>query len=91
MTFVPKPAKSKKKKSEGAPKLNEFEQLEIAEKLADALEFQEEITITTYRNKKYEKFTGIIRNADPNTKIITFDNGGLDHYKISANIIVDAN
>lgn len=87
MTAIPKPAKSKKQSTQ-APKLTEFEQMEIAEKLADALEFETEITITIYNRKKYERFTGVIRKADHNTKMITFDTGEFEHHKISANIIV---
>jgi hypothetical protein len=51
--------------------------------------FKNEITITTYRNGKYEKFTGVIQGANPETKIITFDAGNYEYRKISTNIIVD--
>ncbi|GAA0429364.1 hypothetical protein GCM10008934_18730 [Virgibacillus salarius] len=62
--------------------------MEISERLADALDFRNEVTITTYRKGKYEKFTGIIQSANPETKMITFSVGNFEHHKISANIIV---
>ena len=62
--------------------------MEINEKLAEAIEFETEIAITTYSSKKYEKFTGVIKSVNKETKMITFDTGALDYLKISANIIV---
>ncbi|WP_121605378.1 YolD-like family protein [Virgibacillus sp. Bac332] len=89
MTAVPKPPKGKKKSASNSPKMTEDKLLEISERLADALEFKNEVTITTYRKGKYEKFTGIIESANPETKMITFNVGNFEHHKISANIIVD--
>ncbi|WP_162985773.1 YolD-like family protein [Virgibacillus sp. Bac330] len=54
--------------------------------MADALEFKNEITITTYNRGQYEKFTGVIQSANAETKMITFDVG---KFMVSANIIVD--
>ncbi|KNE22497.1 YolD-like family protein [Virgibacillus pantothenticus] len=88
MSSVPKPPK-KKKSSNSKPVLTEDKMIELSEKLADALEFKNEITITTYNRGRYEKFTGVIQSANPETKMITFDVGYFEHYKISANIIVD--
>ncbi|GGJ76411.1 YolD-like family protein [Virgibacillus salexigens] len=88
MASVPKPPKKTKKGSSQTPKLTEGEQIELAENLSDALEFESEITITTFRNKKYEKFTGVIRKADPHKKMITFVTRDFEQHKISANLIV---
>lgn len=88
MTAIPKPPK-KKKSSNSKPVLTEDKMIELSEKLGEALEFKNEVTITTYRNGKYEKFTGVIQSANPETKIITFDVGNYQYHKISANIIVD--
>ncbi|WP_258871969.1 YolD-like family protein [Virgibacillus dokdonensis] len=63
-----------------------FYTFEVTKKLADALEFKNEITITTYNRGQYEKFTGVIQCANAETKMITFDVG---KFMISANIIVD--
>lgn len=87
MNSLQKPKKTKKESTQ-APKLTEDDYIEIGEKLADAHEFETEVTITTFRNKEYENFTGAIRGMDPNTKMISFDVGELDYIKISANIIV---
>ncbi|GGJ50841.1 YolD-like family protein [Virgibacillus salexigens] len=89
MASVPKPPKTKKKSANNKPNLTEDRQLEISEKLADALDFKNEVTITTYRKGKYEKFTGVIQSANAETKMITFDVGNFEHHKISANLIVE--
>ncbi|MFU0790629.1 MAG: YolD-like family protein [Virgibacillus proomii] len=89
MTAVPKPPKTKKRSASNRPNLTEDKMIELSEKLGEALEFKNEVTITTYRNGKYEKFTGVIQSANPETKMITFDVGNYQFHKISANIIVD--
>lgn len=85
---VPKPSKSKRKNVSNKPVMTEDKMMEIAEKLGEALEFKNEVKITTYQHGKYEEFKGVIQAADPNTKMITFQEG-FNQLKISANIIVD--
>ncbi|MFU0788849.1 YolD-like family protein [Virgibacillus proomii] len=89
MIALPKPQKGKKKSSSNKSNLTEETMIEISEKLGEALEFKNEMTITTYNRGKYEKFTGVIQSANPETKMITFDIGNFQYHKISANIIVD--
>lgn len=88
MSSVPKPPK-RKKSSSNKPNLTEDKMIELSEKLADALEFKNEVTITTYNRRKYEKFTGVIQSANPETKMINFQTNNFENHKISANIIVD--
>ncbi|WP_339165344.1 YolD-like family protein [Siminovitchia sp. FSL W7-1587] len=86
---VPKPPKTTKKSSSSGPKLTEFDLIEIGEKIEDAIEYGTTVTITTYRNKRFEKFTGVIKSGNPNTRMLTMDIGEIDDIKISVNIIVD--
>ncbi len=85
-TAIPKPASEKGKVK--TPKLTEDDFLEIGERISEAIEYRSEITITVYRYGNYEKYTGIIKSANAQTKMLVFDDGGLDDLKISLNIIV---
>lgn len=59
--------------------------------LEESYNYEQEITLTVYRNKQHEKYTGIVRGMNANTRKIAFDAvGELDQLKIDAGIIVDA-
>jgi hypothetical protein len=45
--------------------LTEDDYIEIGKKLADAHEFETVVIIKTFWDKRYENFTGIIRDLDP--------------------------
>ncbi|MBN6205037.1 YolD-like family protein [Ralstonia pickettii] len=90
MNAVPKPPKETKK-SASKPQITEDKYLEISDRLAESYDYGQEITITVYRNKMHEKYTGIVRGLNANTRKIAFDAAGeLDQLKIDASIIVDA-
>ncbi|MEK3890263.1 YolD-like family protein [Bacillus sp. FSL K6-3431] len=88
MLAIPKPKKVKKESMQ-TPKLTEEDYIEIGERISEAYEFESPITITTFRNRKHEKFTGIITGMNAGTKMIDLDTGEIDRIKISVNIIVD--
>ena len=62
MTAIPKPKKTNK--SDAGAQLTEYDFIEIGEKIAEALEFGNEIEITTYHLKQYESARGNITSAD---------------------------
>ncbi len=91
MQSVPKPAKKTKKNSNGRPQISEAKYLEISEVLEESYNYEQEITLIVYRNKMHEKYTGVVRGMNVNTRKIAFDAAGeLDQLKIDASIIVDA-
>ena len=62
MTAIPKPKKVNK--SVSGPQLTEYDFQEIGEKISDALEFKNEVEITTYHRKQYESARGVVTSAD---------------------------
>lgn len=90
MQAVPKPPKTKKKNA-SRPQISEDKYLEISDRLAESYNYEQEITLTVYRNRMHEKYTGVIRGVNASTRKIAFDAvGELDQLKIDASIIVDA-
>ncbi len=85
MTAIPKPKKSTK--SSDAPKLTEEDFEEIGEKIAEALEFKNEVEITTYHQKQYESARGVVTSADSQTGKLTVE-VGYEEIKININSIV---
>lgn len=85
MTAVPKPKKSTK--SSDAPKLTEEDFEEIGEKINEALEFKNEVEITTYHQKQFETARGVVTNADSQTGKLTM-RVGYEEIKININSIV---
>ena len=85
MTAIPKPKKTYK--GTDAPKLNEQDFEDIGEKIGEALEFGNEVEITTYHQKQYESARGIITNADGQSGKLTLL-VGLEEIKINMNSIV---
>ncbi|QNK87726.1 YolD-like family protein [Sporosarcina sp. resist] len=85
MAAIPKPKDTKK--SVAGPKLTEYDFLEIGEKISDALEFKNEVEITTYQRKQHEKFVGIVKDADGQKGVLTMQIGYED-IKINMNNIV---
>jgi len=62
MTAIPKPKVTNN--NAAGPKLTEQDFEEIGEKIGEALEFGNEVEITTYHLKQYESACGIITSAD---------------------------
>lgn len=85
MTAVPKPKKSTK--SSDAPKLTEEDFIEIGEKINEALEFKNEVEITTYHSKQYETARGVVTSADSQTGKLTMQ-VAYEEIKININSIV---
>ena len=85
MTAIPKPKKSTK--STTAPKLTEEDFEEIGEKINEALEFKNEVEITTYHQKQFETARGVVTNADSQTGKLTMQ-VGYEERKININSIV---
>lgn len=63
---VQKPPTSKKS-GPAAPKLQEYEYIEIGERIREAIDFNSEVEVTIYHNKQHEKFVGVITSADSQT------------------------
>ncbi|MEK5038744.1 YolD-like family protein [Sporosarcina sp. FSL K6-3457] len=85
MRAVPKPKKTYK--SSDAPKMTEEDFEEIGEKINEALEFKNEVEITTYHQKQFESAKGVITSADGQTGKLTMQ-VGYDERKININSIV---
>ena len=85
MTAVPKPKATNK--SAASPKLTEQDFEEIGEKIGEALEFGNEVEITTYHLKQYETAQGVITSADGQTGKLTM-RVGIEDITISINAIV---
>lgn len=86
MVGIPKPTKAKKAPS-ARPQLTEYDYQEIGEKLHDAQEFQTEVEITVFQQKKHKSFVGVISNADGQTGVLTL-RMGYENMKINMNDIV---
>ena len=86
MRAVPKPPKSNS--GSQRPKLTESDYEEIGEKIGEALEFQTEVTITIYFEKKLESVTGIIKSADSQTGKLTLESSPFNSVKINIMSIV---
>lgn len=85
MTAIPKPKKSTK--STAAPKLTEQDFEDIGEKIYEALEFENEVEITTYHQKQYESARGVVKSADGQNGKLTMQ-VGIEEIKININSIV---
>ena len=85
MTAIPKPKKTDK--SLAGAQLTEYDFIEIGEKIAEALEFGNEVEITTYHLKQYESAKGIITSADSQKGKLTL-RVGFEDVTISINVIV---
>ena len=85
MRAVPKPKKTHK--TSDAPKMTEEAFEEIGEKINDALEFQNEVEVTTYHLKQFESAKGVITSADGQTGKLTMQ-VGYEEIKININSIV---
>lgn len=85
MTAIPKPKKTNK--SDAGAQLTEYDFIEIGEKIAEALEFGNEVEITTYHLKQYESAKGIITSADSQKGKLTL-RVGFEDVTISINAIV---
>ena len=85
MTAIPKPKKTYK--STDAPKLTEEDFEEIGEKINEALEFKNEVEITTYHQKQFESARGVVTSADGQTGKLTMQ-VGFEEVKININSIV---
>lgn len=85
MRAVPKPKKTYK--SSEAPKLTEEDFEEIGEKINEALEFGNEVEITTYHQKQFASARGVVTSADGQTGKLTMQ-AGYEEIKININSIV---
>lgn len=85
MTAIPKPKKTHK--SGAGPQLTEYDFIEIGEKIGEALEFGNDVEITTYHLKQYESARGIITGADGQKGKLTL-RVGFEDITISINAIV---
>lgn len=86
MTAIPKPPKTKKSAAAG-PQLTESDFIEIGEKIGEALEFENEVEITTYQRKQFESARGIVTSADGQTGTLNLRVNHED-IKINMNSIV---
>ena len=87
MRAVPKPPKTKS--GSQRPKLTEFDYEEIGEKIGEALEYQTEVQITIYHQKKLESISGVIKNADSQVGQLTLQMDPFNSTKINIMSIVD--
>jgi len=65
MYAVPKPPKTKT--AAPGPKLTEEDFIEIGERIAEAMEYSNEVEITIYHRKQSEEFAGVITSANSQT------------------------
>lgn len=86
MTAIPKPTKAKKAPS-ARPQLTEYDYQEIGEKLHDAQEFQTEVEIIVFQQKKHKSFVGVICSADGQTGVLSL-RVGYETVKLNMNDIV---
>ncbi len=89
MAAIPKPTKAKKAPS-ARPQLTEYDYQEIGEKLNDAQEFQNEVEITIFQQKKHKSYVGVISSADGQTGELSL-RVGYENVKINMNDIVAIN
>lgn len=85
MTAIPKPKKTYK--TSEAPKLTEEDFEEIGEKINEALEFKNEVEITTYHQKQFASARGVVASANSQTGKLTLQ-AGYEEIKININSIV---
>ena len=85
MTAIPKPKKTYK--SSEAPKMTEEDFEEISGKINEALEFKNEVEITTYHQKQFESARGVVTSADGQIGKLTMQ-VGYEEIKINMNSIV---
>ena len=85
MRAVPKPKITKN--TVASPKLTEEDFMEIGEKIAEALEFNSEVVITVFAQKRYETVVGKITSADAQTGYLKLKIG-MDSVRININNIV---
>lgn len=86
MTAIPKPTKTKKSGVAG-PQLTESDFIEIGEKIGEALEFKNEVEITTFHRKQFESARGIVTSADGQTGTLNL-RSNYETIKINMNSIV---
>ncbi|KAA0941634.1 YolD-like family protein [Sporosarcina sp. ANT_H38] len=84
MTAIPKPPKSK---VVAGPKLTETDFLEIGERIGESKEFNVEVVVTIYAQKRYESVTGIVTEIDGQQGKLTMQ-VGYESIKINMNNIV---
>ncbi|WP_188006612.1 YolD-like family protein [Sporosarcina sp. ANT_H38] len=84
MTAIPKPPKSK---VVVGPKLTETDFLEISERIGESKEFNIEVEVTIYAQKRYESVTGIVIEIDGQQGKLTLQMG-YESIKINMNNIV---
>ena len=84
MTAIPKPPKSK---VVAGPKLTETDFLEIGERIGESKEFNVEVEVTIYAQKRYESVTGIVIDIDGQQGKLTMQ-VGYESIKINMNNIV---
>lgn len=85
MRAVPKPKTTKN--TVASPKLTEEEFMQIGEAIGEALEFENEVTITVFFQKRFETVTGRITSADAQTGYLKLQ-VGMDSVRININNIV---
>lgn len=85
LTAIPKP-KSKSTAVAG-PKLSETDFLEIGERIGESKEFNVEVDVTVYAQKRYEAVTGVVKEVDGQQGKLTMQ-VGYDNVKINMNNIV---
>ncbi|MET3659068.1 YolD-like family protein [Sporosarcina psychrophila] len=84
MTAIPKPPKSK---VVAGPKLTETDFLEIGERIGESKEFNVEVDITIYAQKRYETVIGIVTEVDGQQGKLSLQ-VGYESIKINMNNIV---
>ncbi|MEK4403237.1 YolD-like family protein [Sporosarcina sp. FSL K6-6792] len=84
MTAIPKPPKSK---VVAGPKLTETDFLEIGERIGESKEFNIEVEVTIYAQKRYESVTGIVTEVDGQQGKLSFQMG-FENVRINMNNIV---
>ncbi|MEK4712214.1 YolD-like family protein [Sporosarcina sp. FSL K6-5500] len=84
LTAIPKPPKSK---VVAGPKLTETDFLEIGERIGESKEFNVEVEIMIYAQKRYESVVGVVKEVDGQQGKLTMQ-VGYDNVKINMNNIV---
>jgi hypothetical protein len=86
MTAIPKPKTSRSGAIQG-PKLTETDYLEIGERIGESIEFGVEVEVTIFAHKRYESFTGVIKNVEGQQGSLSMQIG-YENIKINMNDIV---
>lgn len=87
MRAVPKP-KSSSKSGATKPKLTEEDFLAISEKIAESMDFGNQVEIMVFHNRKTENVRGIIRSACSQVGKLTLWTDDFNEVKIDINSIV---